>query len=1103
MEEELVGDGHRPTEDEVFVKNDEIAIQQDTDHIESGDMSATQKKSVSGTSPKTGSAQRTRSKSPPKSPGRKNTAKKGKKKTTISTPTEKNSWKVVDFSYQGITAIPNNIFSKKEVSELLLPSNNIRSLPTDMRKLRNLTKLDISRNGIRCTGPNDYGGMPSEMEMLTKLETLIMAECNFRYIPPVVWKLQSLLYLDISRNKINALSPDVGNLYKLRRLNCQETNISTLPPEIVYCDDLEELLLWGNSIETLPETMVEMTNLETLAINAQGFTQLVDSYMETLLQKGQIQSEHVPAVLFEIPKLKKLDLENTMINNIPSSANRTLRELYLNGNFFSEIPTAVLNMAALAVLEISDNYLKAIPHEIQLATGLKSLKMNNNQIEKLPKAVCSMTSLGVLELGGNRLQKLPRDIGNLRHLRKLILDRNELRILPDSTCDLANLDTLDLTANQIAELPIDMYKLSSLTTAHCYRKLFKHGLWLHLNPLTLPPEQIWKTDNPKNIYDYLKRWKILNTENLQRLKVITVGEHQCGKTSLLKSLESGKSYLTKPVVDSTEVFAQMHGQTPNKVRFSLWELGGHEAYQVTTPLFLGDKCLYMLVYDHAAFRPDKFNAAIGQWLNLITTYAPGSVVKIVGTKLDLRDEADGENFEADGGNFEADGKRFEADGERFEADGESFEADGKSFVDTKSRIVRRMIARHLNECEDQLNETLNRILKLIDDGSDDTTTSRKQLENQRERLEYLIRNPLRVESRINLVTSIEGTAGMNALIFDLESLIIRKDLFPHNQRHVPVYWKKLQSRIKQHDGHFVTIERVRDYAREFNIVNADDLNHCLAHLVDMGEIIWKSDDPRLNDFVFHSPTKLAAVLACLFRHDFDEYFDFDRNRVFTCKGLYDDYNDFTKAKDDVFTHGEIPRPILRCLWFYLRLREERFVELLDILSSLRCAYVVPQPTITTPTSYREPLVVLPWYNTDVQPENLDEFWPANTGESEARVEFVFPIEFLHGVFERMSVQLQEHVDARIDWQDLVYATYTGGSLLLQRGLQIDTYDLSIQIAIRGENETITVEKLKDLAEIMREMLERRPGVVWYEYYSSNNCDTHIARYLNSDLNNES
>lgn len=82
--------------------------------------------------------------------------------------------------------------SGKGVGALNLSNNNLRTVPPDVRRLTQLTRLDLSRNSLRCAHAHDSTGLPVEMSQLISLEVLLIAECNLQFIPPVVWKLTSL-----------------------------------------------------------------------------------------------------------------------------------------------------------------------------------------------------------------------------------------------------------------------------------------------------------------------------------------------------------------------------------------------------------------------------------------------------------------------------------------------------------------------------------------------------------------------------------------------------------------------------------------------------------------------------------------------------------------------------------------------------------------------------------------------------------------------------------------------------------------------------------------------------------------------------------------------
>ena len=84
------------------------------------------------------------------------------------------------------------LFPGKDIGELDLSSNNLRSIPPDIRKLVNLVVLDMSRNGLRCTHSHDFTGLPAELGQLPSLHVILLAECNLQFVPPAVWKCQNL-----------------------------------------------------------------------------------------------------------------------------------------------------------------------------------------------------------------------------------------------------------------------------------------------------------------------------------------------------------------------------------------------------------------------------------------------------------------------------------------------------------------------------------------------------------------------------------------------------------------------------------------------------------------------------------------------------------------------------------------------------------------------------------------------------------------------------------------------------------------------------------------------------------------------------------------------
>lgn len=940
-------------------------------------------------------------------------------------------------------------FSGQDIGELDLSSNNLRVIPTDIRRLTSLVVLDLSKNGLRCTNPHDFTGLPMELAQLPALEVILIAECNLAFIPPAVWKCPHLKILDISRNKINILPPELGNLEKLEHLNAQQTNVNTLPAEIAFCQELQELFLWGNTIESLPETMKELPKLKTLALNYRSFCTIIDTYMENLLKKGQIQSEHIPPVIFEMPGLEILDLDSTKINWVPEQCASGLRELILSKNYFQKMPSMILSMETLEVLDVCDNMISALPDQIGKLVNLQVLRANDNSIGYLPMGLCKMARLQELCVGGNNLKSLPQDIGQLSSLRSLLLDKNQIKALPDSIIDLEELETLDLTGNEITTLPVNFYQMKKLKTAHTYCKFRKHGLWLHQNPLTSPPREIWQTDDPDKIYKYLKKLKIMKTENLQRQKLIVLGESQCGKTSLIQTMSTGKSALTRQD-SNTPLINFLAWITDNEVSFLINDVGGDEAYSITYPMFLDPKALYVLVYDHRKYTPSNHHTALGYWLDLLYMYTPGAVVKVVGTQCDHC---------------------------------------YPDFVEKIREQVKENLDQQVARNGEKVAEELKRVDQMIKD--EKHAHMRPHLQHTKTQLLSMQRNPLRIMPNISLVSSAEGMQGVLDLITDLEILTVNKELFPHAQRYIPEPWVKFKAALKARKDYCLPFEDITKIASKFHIPK-EAIPECLAHFSSIGEILWFRNFPQLEDVIFQRPVLLVEVLRGLFKHDMKKFLDYDNNRIFASRGQFS-AETFHTALEQFQKYGQISRPLLQCFWFYLKLDYDGFNSLKELLPNLDLCYVIPQADFPPPRTEYEPLMVVPHFNNDKNPadisENCEGLWPRKTPSDlkELQMTLTFPIIYPSGLIERLACRIQDKVLERHDWQDLIHAKLNSGSMLLSRELNPQTFDCIIKVKVRGVSMATMQEDLASLWDSIQSLLSSCPGLVYYTSFKVVNC----------------
>jgi Leucine-rich repeat (LRR) protein len=124
----------------------------------------------------------------------------------------------------------------------------------------------------------------------------------------------------------------------------------------------------------------------------------------------------------------------------------TLKELYIGGNSFPELPKSIGKLKSLEILVFGTGWFKY------------------GRLNKLPTSIGDLESLRELDLSLNRLKELPESIGKLKNLESLKLNQNPIEQLPDSLVNLSALKMLDISHTQIDQFPLKAYDLVSLET---------------------------------------------------------------------------------------------------------------------------------------------------------------------------------------------------------------------------------------------------------------------------------------------------------------------------------------------------------------------------------------------------------------------------------------------------------------------------------------------------------------------------------------------------------------------------------------------------------------------------------------------------------------
>ncbi|KAA8491255.1 Erbin [Porphyridium purpureum] len=239
-------------------------------------------------------------------------------------------------------------------------------------------------------------------------------------------------------------------------------------------DEVEELVLSENELSSLPGTVVRLfgtsSTLAALILDNNCFEQIpaelgVRSIFRELwvlsLRENRIQS--LPADLAErLPELRFLDLSGNFLRHIPQELEKlkSLEKLVLDRNQLRHVPG--LPASSLVELSVVANPLEQLPSAVCSCGRLERLALAHCNLLDMPDSA-SFPKMVVLNLSWNKLSELPGCLRNCSELKRLDLSHNALQSLPDwFASSFPNLAELYLDSNQLVRLPDDFGTLTNL-----------------------------------------------------------------------------------------------------------------------------------------------------------------------------------------------------------------------------------------------------------------------------------------------------------------------------------------------------------------------------------------------------------------------------------------------------------------------------------------------------------------------------------------------------------------------------------------------------------------------------------------------------------------
>ncbi|KAL6350459.1 hypothetical protein AAG906_019106 [Vitis piasezkii] len=374
------------------------------------------------------------------------------------------------------------------------------------------------------------GSLSPKITLLTSLQVIDLSELSFitGNIPTSIgFHLPNLRKLYLLRNKLSGPIPEsIGKLSKLEEIILSENRFSgSLPLSLGNLKNLNRLLLDSNQFSgAIPDSLVNLTILVVLDLHHNYLNGHMPAkigelqVLEQLDLSENLLSGKIPVSLTNITTVQDIDLSNNSLRRdpippalakCPSSAfyfgiSGLLQRLYLENNKLngpipsslgnlsdlrSLIPIAFSRLSQLINLNLSNNLIRGLPHEMSSLQNLQTLTLSFNPLNfsSIPKWMAELPSISQIYMAGCGLQgeipeflqrkpiqeldlsanhltgSIPSWLGGLSQLYLLNLSKNALvSEIPDSITRLHELGVLDLHSNKLTGSIIEVFKMGSI-----------------------------------------------------------------------------------------------------------------------------------------------------------------------------------------------------------------------------------------------------------------------------------------------------------------------------------------------------------------------------------------------------------------------------------------------------------------------------------------------------------------------------------------------------------------------------------------------------------------------------------------------------------------
>jgi len=407
--------------------------------------------------------------------------------------------KKLDLSDERLTEFPSAIFNFPEITAIDISTNEIRVIPEEISRLKNLRELNLSNNSIASLAP---------IAALNKLKSLDVSQNFLEAIPAFIFDLDQLTELNLSDSCIVSDNPvaipeNIKNLKKLKsfQLAGKRYEITGFPEvkhikgkpidmnpvhvakealkggdknvipfifssgdrqlvkavlDEYYNPTTKEMNLSRNRWPFLPEELIDydikILNLESCRLGRYRYFD--DSDQKELDLKKQSDLK-VTNIINKLTGLEELILCRNELHEVPNlSSLKNLKKLDIRKNKLQQF--ALPSLPRLEDLNVSENNISEI-QDLNTLENLKRLDLSNNEIEKID--TIKQVDLEYLNIGSNKFTTMP-DFSELVNLKTLVVTGNEFKDF--SIASLLQLEELQCRDNYFNSFPTVIFNFPNL-----------------------------------------------------------------------------------------------------------------------------------------------------------------------------------------------------------------------------------------------------------------------------------------------------------------------------------------------------------------------------------------------------------------------------------------------------------------------------------------------------------------------------------------------------------------------------------------------------------------------------------------------------------------